>query len=128
MNNDIESIRKKQLTEIKGGFLGLLILMSLDRFGRPTYGYEIKQLIKNLSDGIVQLYDGSIYTILKRFEKYKIVESFWGKLKDEPDVIPPRKYYKLTEKGKLLLEKLLQDYDVLYKLFTKLKDWRGDRT
>lgn len=120
MKYDIDNFRRKMMKELKGGILGLLILKSIDILGRPTYGYEIKQLLKKLSENQVQLYDGTVYTLLRRFEKYNLVKSFWGKTKEELPFLPPRKYYVLTEKGRTVLNLILEDYKLLDALVKKL--------
>ena len=60
-----------------------------------SYGYEIIQKVRELSDGEMQWADGMLYPILHRLEKKGFVESYWG----TADSGRRRKYYSLRKKG-----------------------------
>ncbi|WP_208591453.1 PadR family transcriptional regulator [Gracilibacillus suaedae] len=70
----------------------LNLLMSGDK-----YGYEITKLIAAYSDGEYELKEATMYSSLKRLEKDGSIVSYWG---DETQG-GRRKYYKVTEKGKV---------------------------
>lgn len=58
------------------------------------YGYEIFQMVKEQSNGKIELKDGSLYPALQRMSKDGLIEGeevFIGKRK--------RKYYTLTSDG-----------------------------
>jgi DNA-binding PadR family transcriptional regulator len=58
-----------------------------------TYGYEITAILRNL--GFKDVVEGTIYTILTRCEKNKLV-----KVTKKPSQIgPPRKFYSLSALG-----------------------------
>jgi PadR family transcriptional regulator PadR len=61
---------------------------------RPAYGYE---MTKRLSDrGLAAVGEGSIYPVLGRLERDRLVETF----RQQSDGGPPRKYYRVTPKGR----------------------------
>lgn len=60
-----------------------------------NYGYEIIKAILKYSNGRYELKEPSLYTSLKRLEKNKLIESYWG---DESQG-GRRKYYTLTAQG-----------------------------
>ena len=81
-------------TELLKGTLGTIILRLLEEKGR-MYGYEITQLVKEMSDEKVLVKEGSLYPALHKLEADGLVvaeEVFIGKRL--------RKYYTLTKPGK----------------------------
>lgn len=90
------------------GYIDSIILKLLSR--GDSYGYQMAKEVQNLSNGDLDLKDGTLYPALQRLEKAGCIEGYWvdsGSTK--------RKYYKITEKGKGLL-------------VTKNKDWLRLRT
>lgn len=75
------------------------ILLSLLR-GKPVYGYELARAALDRSAGAFELKEATLYLSLKRLEKNKFVTSFWG----DSDGGGRRKYYELTEAGRLRLK------------------------
>lgn len=61
-----------------------------------SYGYEIIQKVKELSDGVLEWSDGMLYPVLHKLEKDGLVETQW-QLSDNGR---HRKYYSITEAGK----------------------------
>ena len=80
--------------ELLKGTLQTIVLKILKDHGR-TYGYEITQRVKELSDGSILLTEGALYPTLHRLEAE-------GLLKTEKVMIGRRvrKYYVLTTEGK----------------------------
>jgi len=64
------------------------------------YGYNIIQRVKNLSGGSLEWSDGMLYPVLQRMEKEGLVASRWNISKEGRY----RKYYKITEAGRMELE------------------------
>ena len=62
----------------------------------PRHGYEIMQMIQEITDGRVKVGAGTLYSLLSRFEKEKIIEQ----VEDDGR----RKIYTLTMKGEEILE------------------------
>ncbi len=58
-----------------------------------TYGYEITQQLRKL--GFTDIVEGTVYTILVRLEKNKLISAE----KKPSEVGPPRKFYTLTDLG-----------------------------
>lgn len=73
---------------------GVLEGCVLEIIGRgSTYGYEITQQLRTL--GFSDIVEGTVYTILVRLEKNKLVS-----IEKKPsDVGPPRKFYTLNKAG-----------------------------
>jgi len=70
----------------------LKLLMSGDK-----YGYEISKLIHSNSSCEYELKEATMYSSLKRLESDGCIISYWGNETQGGR----RKYYKITEKGRL---------------------------
>jgi len=79
-------------TQLKKGTLELCVLGALSRSDR--YGYELVEIISRHID----ISEGTIYPLLRRCLNDGLFDSY---LK-ESDQGPPRKYYRLTERGKTI--------------------------
>ncbi len=78
-------------TEMLKGILEGCVLQIISK--EEIYGYEITKRLNTLGfDGVV---DGTVYTILVRLEKSKLISS----VKKPSDIGPPRKFYSLTNEG-----------------------------
>lgn len=59
------------------------------------YGYQITQLVKELTKGELQITEGALYPLLHRLEEQGIVETEMENIGNRL-----RKYYTLTKAGK----------------------------
>ena len=80
--------------QMKKGVLEMLVLNLL--LTEPKYGYQIIQEMKDKSEDIFLLKDGTLYPILYRLEDDGLVESQWSETEGRQ---VPRKYYQITQKG-----------------------------
>lgn len=78
-------------TQLKKGILEMCVLFQLTK--QDMYGYEIMKIIK---DAFPDVYDGSIYTILRRLNSEGCTETY---MRDVPSGGPERKYYRITKTG-----------------------------
>ena len=76
------------------GTLDLLILKVV-ALG-PVHGYGISQRIRQISDEVLQVQQGSLYPALHRLEKRGWLEADWG----ESDNGRQAKFYHLSAKGR----------------------------
>ena len=83
---------------IKGN-MDLIILSALVSADR--YGYEITKQISGFTNGEIILKEGSLYPALHKLEKQGYIEGYWSQ--NDPGK-PGRKYYKLTDQGRLFIE------------------------
>ena len=92
-------------TQLKKGILEMCILFQLTQ--QDMYGYEIMKIIK---DVFPDVYNGSIYTILRRLKKEGYTETY---MKDVPSGGPARKYYRITEAGRVYSQNTNQEWQSL---------------
>lgn len=76
------------------GTLDLLILKSLRP--APLHGWGISKRIRQLSDDVLQVNQGSLYPALYRLEDRGLVTAEWG----ESDEGRRAKFYRLTSAGR----------------------------
>jgi len=82
-----------QSSLIKGTLNPIILKLLSER--KRLYGYEITQLVKEISEGKIELTFGALYPILHKLEQEGVV-------KTESEVInnQNRIYYSLTDTGK----------------------------
>lgn len=71
-----------------------------------SYGYEIIKSIFQKSGGVYELKEPSLYSSLKRLEKEKHIQSYWG----DESMGGRRKYYHITESGVKFLNNATQQW------------------
>lgn len=77
---------------------GTIVLSVLSQLNEPQYGYT---LVKSMEEKGVSIDTNTLYPLLRRLEKQELLVSEW-----ETDGNKPRKYYKRTELGNVVYEKL----------------------
>lgn len=76
---------------------GTLILLVLNQLKKPMYGYN---LVKELQDNQIPIEANTLYPLMRRLEAQGLLKSEW-----DTGETKPRKYYSITEDGKIVLEK-----------------------
>ena len=79
------------------GSLDLLILKTLSL--APMHGWGISQRVQQISEGVLEMNQGSLYPALQRLEKDGLVTSDW----DTTDNNRRARYYRLTATGRRAL-------------------------
>jgi PadR family transcriptional regulator PadR len=83
-----------QVTDVIQGTLNLLILKALAL--EPMHGWGISNHIRQISGGIFQIGQGSLYPALHRFETRAWVVSYWRTTANNRIA----RYYELTAAGR----------------------------
>ena len=83
--------------ELMKGSTSILILSLLEN--EDMYGYQIAQSLKEKSEKVFELKEGTLYPMLHGLENENAVESYWF----DADNGKRRKYYKITSDGRKLL-------------------------
>lgn len=89
---------------------------------KDRYGYEILKLITEKSYGEYEIKEPSLYSAIRRLEEQKLIEGYWG---DETQG-GRRKYYRITEEGKISFKKELMKWDFAKKVIDRLLKTDGD--
>src|SRR5690242_13300009 len=106
----------ENITEMLKGVLEGCVLEIIDR--GETYGYEITRQLNAL--GFTDVVDGTVYTILVRLEKNKLVKI----TKKPSDMGPPRKFFALNEAGRKELRMFWERWEFLSSKINELKEKR----
>lgn len=104
----------ENLTEMLKGVLEGCVLEIISR--EETYGYEITRQLNAL--GFTDVVEGTVYTILIRLEKNKLVEI----AKKPSELGPPRKFYTLNSEGKNELNRFWKKWEFISLKLNQLKE------
>jgi DNA-binding PadR family transcriptional regulator len=88
--------------------------------GGEIYGYEITRRLNAL--GFTDVVEGTVYTILIRLEKNKLVNI----TKRSSDVGPPRKFFTLNEAGREELRRFWEKWIFVESKINQLKGAKSD--
>ncbi len=108
----------ENLTEMLKGVLEGCVLEIISR--GQTYGYEITRRLNAL--GFTDVVEGTVYTILLRLEKNKLVEI----VKKSSDKGPPRNYFTLNDAGREELRKFWEKWEFVASKINQLKEEQSD--
>jgi PadR family transcriptional regulator PadR len=84
-------------TDALRGSLDLLVLKTLSL--APLHGWGISQRVQQISDGVLEVNQGSLYPALQRLEKEGLITSDWGITENNRRA----RYYELTAAGRRAL-------------------------
>jgi DNA-binding PadR family transcriptional regulator len=104
----------ENLTEMLKGVLEGCVLEIISR--KETYGYEITRQLNAL--GFTDVVEGTVYTILIRLEKNKLVEI----TKKPSDMGPPRKFFAINDAGREDLKKFWGKWEFVSSKMNELKE------
>jgi len=81
-------------SEVLQGTLDLMILKTLHALG-PLHGFGIARRIEQLSEAVLQLNEGTVYTSLLRLQHQGWIDSEWGASENNRKA----KFYSITKRG-----------------------------
>ena len=82
-------------TEVLQGTLDLMVWRTLETMG-PQHGFGLAKRILQISEGILDLNQGTLYPALLRLEQRRWIRSKWG----TSDNNRKAKFYELTARGR----------------------------
>lgn len=96
----------KQYNQLPNVAFSILLALTL----RPRHGYEIMKQVAEDSNGKIALGPGALYTSIKQLNEQHLIEEI------EDDTDTRRRYYRLTDKGRSVLQTELNYYEATIKL------------
>jgi PadR family transcriptional regulator, regulatory protein PadR len=96
-----------QKAEMLPGTLEMLILKSLERNAQPMHGYGIALYLKQISQDVLKVEEGSLYPALQRLAIKGWVKAEWG----QSDNNRRARFYKLTPAGRKQLKQEEADFE-----------------
>lgn len=106
---EIDEIVESLLSELRRGTIVMCVLGQLKE---AKYGYS---LVTELGEKGMDIKADTLYPLLRRIEKQELLESLWDETEGRP-----RKYYKLSEKGTLVLKRLREEWEKIEKQINDL--------
>jgi PadR family transcriptional regulator, regulatory protein PadR len=101
--------KKETQRDLFPGALEMMILRTLKR--QPLHGYALVQHIKQMSNDLLQIEEGSLYPALQRLLKEELVKAEWGLSSTNRRV----RIYKLTRAGAKHLEREVSSFERMLK-------------
>ncbi len=101
-------------SDILRGLTDTIILAQLSV--GDSYGYQINKTISELSGGVLELKEATLYTAFRRLEDMGYILSYWG----NENSGARRRYYSLTEEGKKNYKENKTDWEKIQKMMSKL--------
>ena len=91
--------------ELLKGSTTLLVLNLLKE--ENMYGYEMIKRLKEKSENVFELKEGTLYPILHSLEENDLITSYWDNTTGKN-----RKYYAITKKGKNTLKEKKEEWKI----------------
>jgi transcriptional regulator len=101
--------------ELLPGTLYMLILKTLARLG-PAHGYGIAQFIKQTTDDVLHVEEGSLYPALQRMVVKGWVTAGWQRSDNNRQA----RYYRLTPAGRQQLRAEVSDYSAIVEAIARV--------
>jgi transcriptional regulator len=93
-------------TDLLQGTLDLMVLQTLSPLG-PLHGYGIARRIEQVSESVLELNEGTVYTALLRLQQQSWIDSEWG----ASDNNRRAKFYSITKSGRKQLAKETENWE-----------------
>jgi PadR family transcriptional regulator, regulatory protein PadR len=93
-------------TDVLQGTLDLMILKALASMG-PLHGYGIARRIEQVSEGMLELNEGTVYASLTRLQLQRWISSSWGASENNRKA----KFYTITAAGRRQLAKETENWE-----------------
>jgi PadR family transcriptional regulator PadR len=101
------------MTQLRKGLLELAVLNTIA--ATPLYGYDIVRRLSDVDHLVIT--EGTVYPILSRLKNTGLVETYL----EESQEGPPRKYHRLTVRGRDNLYRMNQHWDGLDQAISGLR-------
>jgi PadR family transcriptional regulator PadR len=85
-------------SEVLQGTLDLMVLKTLEALG-PLHGYGIARRIEQVSEDVLRLNEGTVYTSLLRLQQQGWIASEWGASENNRRA----RFYSITRRGRTQL-------------------------
>ena len=102
---------RDEKTDILHGTLALMTLRTVEALG-PIHGYGIARRIEQMSRGVLELNQGTLYPMLLQLQQAGWIYSKWGM----SDTGRKAKFYSITRSGKKQLEEEAENWKRISKI------------
>jgi PadR family transcriptional regulator, regulatory protein PadR len=102
-------------TDVLQGTLDLMVLKTLESMG-PLHGYGIARRIEQISEAVLKLNEGTVYTSLVRLQQQGWISANWGTSENNRKA----KYYAITRAGRRQLTAETQNWERIAGVIARL--------
>jgi len=102
-------------SEVLQGTLDLMVLQTLDAMG-PMHGYGIARRIEQISEDVLQLNEGTLYTALLRLQQRRWITASWGNSENNRKA----KFYAITRAGRKQLASETENWQRIAGIMARL--------
>ena len=107
-------------SEVLQGTLDLMILKTLQALG-PLHGFGIARRIEQVSEEVLQLNEGTVYTSLLRLQQQGWIAAEWG----TSDNNRKAKFYSITKSGLKQLARQTADWEQIAAVIGRILRLQG---
>lgn len=105
-DDPVQIAARKFQKELNAGLIALVLLSVLDKAEGDLYGYQIAKQLQSAAPDANVVKQGALYPVLRNMSASgllasRVVPSYSG---------PPRRYYRITEQGRTVLEAWLESW------------------
>ncbi len=93
-------------SDVLQGTLDLMVLKTLHAMG-PLHGFGVARRIEQLSEDVLRLNEGTVYTALLRLQQQGWIDSRWGASENNRKA----RFYSITKKGKKQLDEETENWE-----------------
>jgi transcriptional regulator len=109
-------------SEVLQGTLDLMILKTLEALG-SLHGFGIARRIEQLSEDVLQLNEGTVYTSLLRLQQQGWIEAGWGTSENNRKA----KFYSITRSGLKQLARETESWERISGVIGRVLRLEGQR-
>ena len=109
-------------SEVLQGTLDLMILKTLQVLG-PLHGFGIARRIEQVSEDVLQLNEGTVYTSLLRLQQRGWITSSWGVSENNRRA----RFYSITKRGVKQLARETEAWERISGVIGRVLSLKGER-
>jgi PadR family transcriptional regulator len=109
-------------SEVLQGTLDLMILQTLHALG-PLHGFGIARRIEQVSEDVLQLNEGTVYTSLLRLEQQGWIDSDWGTSENNRKA----RFYSITKSGRKQLVRETENWNRISGVIGRVLSLEGQK-
>jgi transcriptional regulator len=113
---------KSEKADVLQGTLDLMILKVLQALG-PLHGFGIARRLEQVSEGVLRLNEGTVYTSLLRLQHEGWITAEWGTSENNRRA----KYYSITKRGLEQLTKETEAWERISGVIGRVMRLEGER-
>jgi transcriptional regulator len=113
----------RKTSEVLQGTLDLMILKTLQAMG-PSHGFGIARRLEQLSQEVLRLNEGTVYTSLMRLQQAGWITAKWGASENNRKA----RFYSITKSGLNQLAKETEDWQRISGVIGRVLRLEGQRS